>query len=77
MPTKTRAAVLWGHQQDWKVEDMTIDDPGPGEVLIDTAYAGMCHSDEHVVTGDMPVPFWPFIGGHDDYQFGFWTDLIR
>ncbi|MCP4436926.1 MAG: NDMA-dependent alcohol dehydrogenase [Actinomycetia bacterium] len=65
MPTKTRAAVLWGHQQDWKVEDMTIDDPGPGEVLIDTAYAGMCHSDEHVVTGDMPVPFWPFIGGHE------------
>ena len=65
MPTKTRAAVLWGHQQDWKVEDMTIDDPGPGEVLVDTAFAGMCHSDEHVVTGDMPVPFWPFIGGHE------------
>ena len=65
MSTNTRTAVLWGHQQDWKIEDMVIDDPGPGEVLVDTAVAGMCHSDEHVVTGDMPVPFFPFIGGHE------------
>ncbi|MCB0954120.1 MAG: NDMA-dependent alcohol dehydrogenase [Microthrixaceae bacterium] len=65
MSTTTRTAVLWGPQQDWKVEDMTLDDPGPGEVLVDMAYAGMCHSDEHVVTGDLPVPFWPFVGGHE------------
>lgn len=65
MSTTTRAAVLWGPQQDWKVEDLVLDDPGPGEVLVDTAFAGMCHSDEHVLTGDLPVPFWPFIGGHE------------
>ena len=65
MPTTTRTAVLWDKQQDWKVEDMTLDDPGPGEVLVDTAFAGMCHSDEHVVTGDLPVPHFPFIGGHE------------
>ena len=65
MPTQTRAAVVWGTNQDWKVEDMTLDDPGPGEVLVDTSYAGMCHSDEHVVTGDLPVPFLPFVGGHE------------
>ena len=65
MPTQTRAAVLWGANQEWKVEDMVIDDPGPGEVIVDTSYAGMCHSDEHVVTGDLPVPFLPFIGGHE------------
>lgn len=65
MPTKTRAAVLWGHHQDWKVEEMVIDDPGPGEVLVRTAYAGMCHSDEHVVQGDMLVPHFPFVGGHE------------
>jgi S-(hydroxymethyl)glutathione dehydrogenase/alcohol dehydrogenase len=65
MPTTTRAAVLWGHHQDWKVEDLTLDDPGPGEVLVDTAFAGMCHSDEHVVQGDMLVPHFPFIGGHE------------
>ncbi len=65
MPTSTRAAVLWGHHQDWKIEDLTLDDPGPGEVLVNTAYAGMCHSDEHVVAGDMLVPHFPFIGGHE------------
>ncbi len=65
MPTTTRAAVLWGHQQDWKIEQLELDDPGPGEVVVKTAYAGMCHSDEHVVVGDMPVPHFPFIGGHE------------
>ena len=65
MPTTTRTAVLWGPQQDWKVEEMTLDDPGPGEVLVEMAYAGMCHSDEHVVTGDLPVPHFPFVGGHE------------
>lgn len=65
MPTTTRAAVVWGHHQDWKIEEMVIDDPGPGEVVVETAYAGMCHSDEHVVQGDMLVPFFPFVGGHE------------
>jgi S-(hydroxymethyl)glutathione dehydrogenase/alcohol dehydrogenase len=65
MPTTTRAAVVWGHHQDWKIEEMTLDDPGPGEVLIETAFAGMCHSDEHIVQGDMLVPFFPFVGGHE------------
>lgn len=65
MPTTTRAAVLWGHHEDWKIEDMVLDDPGPGEVLVRTAYAGMCHSDEHVVQGDMLVPHFPFVGGHE------------
>ncbi|MEZ5269231.1 MAG: zinc-binding dehydrogenase [Microthrixaceae bacterium] len=66
MSTTTRAAVLWGAQQwDWKVEEMSLDDPGPGEVLVETAFAGMCHSDEHVVTGDLPVPYFPFVGGHE------------
>lgn len=62
---KSRAAVLWGIGQDWKVEDMDLDDPGPGEVLVKTKAAGMCHSDEHVVTGDMLMPHYPCIGGHE------------
>jgi S-(hydroxymethyl)glutathione dehydrogenase / alcohol dehydrogenase len=62
---KTRAAVLWGPGEDWKIEEVELDDPGPGEVLVKTKAAGMCHSDEHVLTGDMPVPHYPFIGGHE------------
>ncbi|HKY14775.1 MAG TPA: NDMA-dependent alcohol dehydrogenase [Microthrixaceae bacterium] len=62
---KTRAAVLWGPGQDWKVEEVELDAPGPGEVLVETKVSGMCHSDEHVVTGDMMMPHYPFVGGHE------------
>src|SRR3954468_17745333 len=53
---KTRAAVLWGTHQDWKIEEVEVDEPGNGEVLVRWLAAGLCHSDEHFVTGDMVVP---------------------
>jgi NDMA-dependent alcohol dehydrogenase len=73
---KTRAAVLWGTHQDWKIEELEVDEPKAGEVLIRWLAAGMCHSDEHVVTGDMVVPEdirvamglpenFPMVGGHE------------
>lgn len=73
---KTRAAVLWEVNGDWKIEDVELGDPAPGEVLVKTAFAGMCHSDEHLVTGDLFVDdeiagllgapsFFPMIGGHE------------
>jgi Zn-dependent alcohol dehydrogenase len=73
---KTRAAVLWGVGEAWKVEDVDIAAPAPGEVLVGWQAAGLCHSEEHFVTGDfvlpeelrkqagMPSPF-PMIGGHE------------
>jgi len=73
---KTRAAVLWGHNEDWKIEEIELGDPAPDEVIVKTSFAGMCHSDEHLVTGDIAVPdemvemigaphFLPMIGGHE------------
>lgn len=64
MPTTTRAAVLWGVGEDWKIEEVTLDDPKAGDVLVKMAFAGMCHSDEHAVTGDLPLGL-PVIGGHE------------
>jgi S-(hydroxymethyl)glutathione dehydrogenase/alcohol dehydrogenase len=64
MPTTTRAAVLWEYGTDWQIEDVELDDPREGDVLVKMAVAGMCHSDEHVVTGDVPAPL-PVIGGHE------------
>ena len=64
MGTTTRAAVLWGIGEDWKIEEIELDDPQPGDVLVKTAFAGMCHSDEHAMTGDLPLPL-PMIGGHE------------
>ena len=61
---KTRAAVLRETKQEWSVEEIELDAPGPGEVLVEMHASGMCHSDEHVVTGDLPFEL-PVIGGHE------------
>jgi NDMA-dependent alcohol dehydrogenase len=73
---KTRAAVLFGVGQDWQVSEIDLDPPKAGEVLVKMAAAGLCHSDEHLVTGDMVIPAdiratmglpdqFPIIGGHE------------
>ncbi len=61
---KTRAAVLWGLGEKWEVEEVELDPPGPGEVLVRLTASGLCHSDEHLVTGDLPFPL-PVVGGHE------------
>ena len=61
---KAKAAILYGVGEPWKIEDIEVGDPGPGEVLVKLAASGLCHSDEHVVTGDMPSAL-PIIGGHE------------
>lgn len=61
---QARAAVLWGLNEEWKVEDVELDDPQPDEVLVRMSAAGLCHSDEHIVTGDIPMAL-PGVGGHE------------
>jgi len=61
---KTKAAVLWEVNAPWSVEEIELDAPGPGEVLVKIAASGMCHSDEHLTTGDLPFAL-PIVGGHE------------
>lgn len=61
---KTRAAVLWDRQKDWVVEEIDLDPPKAGEVLVRMGGSGLCHSDEHIRSGDLPWPL-PIIGGHE------------
>ena len=61
---KTRAAVLWGLGEKWEVEEVELNPPGPNEVLVRLTASGLCHSDEHLVTGDLPFPL-PVVGGHE------------
>jgi len=61
---KTRAAILREVGADWSVEEIELDDPQAGEILVKTLAAGMCHSDEHAHDGTMPVPM-PLVGGHE------------
>ena len=59
-----RAAVLRAHDAPLEIEDVRIDDPGPGEVLVKTAASGICHSDLTVLEGGLPVPL-PCVLGHE------------
>src|SRR5258708_4222817 len=61
----TRAALLYGPGEDYKIETIELDEPGPGEVLVEMRACGLCHSDEHVRTGDLPLPHYPVICGHE------------
>ncbi|EUA51408.1 alcohol dehydrogenase GroES-like domain protein [Mycobacterium xenopi 3993] len=61
---QTQAAVLWERNTTWSIETIDLDPPKPPEVLVELHASGMCHSDEHIVTGDMPFRL-PCIGGHE------------
>lgn len=61
---KTRAAILWEVGKDWSVEEIDLDPPKQGEVLVRLVGSGLCHSDEHLVTGDLPFVL-PIVGGHE------------
>jgi NDMA-dependent alcohol dehydrogenase len=73
---KSRAAILHDVGGPWSVEDFELDAPRAGEVLVEMAAAGMCHSDDHILKGDMSAPnevlrslglptMFPMIGGHE------------
>ncbi|WP_272936952.1 NDMA-dependent alcohol dehydrogenase [Mycolicibacterium boenickei] len=80
-PLKCRGAVLRGVGMDWEIEEITLDPPRTGEVLVRMAVAGICHTDDHFTTGDMvptpdlvamyeavgvpPPDFFPMLGGHE------------
>src|SRR3954451_14363674 len=59
-----KAAVLRTIPGDLEVEDIQIDKPGPHEVLLRTAAAGVCHSDLHFVEGKYIYPT-PCVLGHE------------
>ncbi|MFJ6263318.1 NDMA-dependent alcohol dehydrogenase [Rhodococcus erythropolis] len=61
---KAKAAILWERNTPWSVEEIELADPKDREVLIKMVASGMCHSDDHAVTGDLEITT-PIIGGHE------------
>jgi S-(hydroxymethyl)glutathione dehydrogenase / alcohol dehydrogenase len=59
-----KAAVLRQAGQPLQIEDVEVAKPGPREVLIRTAAAGVCHSDLHFVEGAFAHPL-PTVLGHE------------
>jgi len=62
--TKVRAAVFLGAGAGFRVEDLLLDPPGPGEVRVRMLASGVCHSDLHVLDGDWERPA-PVAMGHE------------
>ncbi|BBX04136.1 putative zinc-type alcohol dehydrogenase AdhD [Mycolicibacterium moriokaense] len=72
---------MHGIGQEWQIEEITLDPPHQGEVLVKMAVAGICHSDDHYATGDGvmseqlaamieatggTIPeMFPMVGGHE------------
>jgi Zn-dependent alcohol dehydrogenase len=61
---KTRAALLRGVGEAFSVEEVDLEGPKANEVLVKVAATGVCHSDHHIVTGDLPMAF-PVLAGHE------------
>lgn len=59
-----KAAILETPGKGLRIAEVTLADPGPHEVLIDTKACGLCHSDLHFIDGDYPHPL-PCIPGHE------------
>ncbi len=61
---KTRAAVVYGINKGFEIEELNIDPPKEKELLIKVMVAGICHSDWNFVTGDSLFNM-PVVLGHE------------
>ena len=69
---KTPAAVLrerglpppYAQSRPLVIEELELEPPGPGEVLVEVAAAGLCHSDLSVINGSRLWPL-PMVIGHE------------
>lgn len=59
-----KAAVLYQPKTRFVVEEVEVGEPRRGEVMVRMVAAGVCHSDLHVVKGDLEAPL-PAILGHE------------
>ena len=73
---RSRAAILHDVGGPWSVEEFELDPPRRARSLVQLAAAGLCHSDDHILKGDMSAPnevlrslglptMFPMIGGHE------------
>lgn len=61
---EAKAAVLHEPNTPLRFESVMVSPPGPGEVQVRMHAAGVCHSDLHVMKGDLPMKM-PIILGHE------------
>ena len=62
---KVRAAALLSAPGKYETIEVELEGPRQNEVLVRVVAAGLCHSDDHIATGDLPVGKYPVVGGHE------------
>ena len=62
---KTRAAVAWGAGKPLTIENVDLQGPKFGEVLVEVKATGICHTDWYTLSGADPEGLFPAILGHE------------
>lgn len=65
MTITTRTSVIRQAPGKYETVEVELDDPRQNEVTVKLVAAGLCHSDDHNATGDVPVGVYPYAGGHE------------
>jgi len=62
---KSRAAVAWEAGKPLVIEEIDVEGPRAGEVLVRVVATGVCHTDAYTLSGDDPEGIFPSILGHE------------
>src|SRR5690606_39268818 len=62
---KTKAAVAFRAGEPLKIEEVDLEGPRVGEVLVELKATGLCHTDEFTRSGADPEGAFPAILGHE------------
>lgn len=64
VPRTMRAMVFEGLGRRLQLMQVPVPDPGPEQVLLHIHACGVCHTDLHIIDGELPNPKLPLILGH-------------
>ncbi len=62
---KSKAAVAWAPKQPLSIEEIDVEGPKEGEVLLKVHASGVCHTDAFTLSGDDPEGVFPCVLGHE------------
>jgi S-(hydroxymethyl)glutathione dehydrogenase/alcohol dehydrogenase len=62
---KTKAAVAWKAGALLTIEEVDLEGPKVGEVLVEIKATGICHTDQYTLSGADPEGLFPAILGHE------------
>jgi len=64
IPNKMTAMLFEGADQPLRQVELPVPSPGPGQVLLKVLACGVCHTDLHILAGELSRPKLPLILGH-------------